>query len=229
MSAAQAAPQPPATALQRVGDALRANLLPGVLLWCGLAVLLLAYHGSPAFQALLGEWGTVKAAWGYPFSFLSYVVFAVLVPEALGHVLRRQPWTRQATRDALYAALVFGSIGVTVDMLYTAQIAMFGEGSDLATLVKKMLFDQFVYSPVSNFGIVALFAWREGGFRRSALRQLGTREYFMQQYLPVLIAMWCVWIPGVLVIYFMPTALQFPVASLVLVFWILIFKFVRKG
>jgi len=92
-----------------------------------------------------------------------------------------------------------------------------------------MLFDQFVYSPVSNFGIVALFAWREGGFRRSALRQLGTREYFMQQYLPVLIAMWCVWIPGVLVIYFMPTALQFPVASLVLVFWILIFKFVRKG
>jgi hypothetical protein len=51
----------------------------------------------------------------------------------------------------------------------------------------------------------------------------------MQQYLPVLIAMWCVWIPGVLVIYFMPTALQFPVASLVLVFWILIFKFVRKG
>jgi hypothetical protein len=38
-----------------------------------------------------------------------------------------------------------------------------------------------------------------------------------------------VWIPGVLVIYFMPTALQFPVASLVLVFWILIFKFVRKG
>lgn len=86
-----------------------------------------------------------------------------------------------------------------------------------------------VYSPVSNFGIVALFAWREGGFRRSALRQLGTREYFMQQYLPVLIAMWCVWIPGVLAIYFMPTALQFPVASLVLVFWILIFKFVRKG
>jgi hypothetical protein len=83
------------TALQQVGAALRANVLPGVMLWCGLAVLLLAYHGSPAFQALLGEWGTVKAAWGYPFSFLSYVVFAVLVPEALGHVLRRQPWTRR--------------------------------------------------------------------------------------------------------------------------------------
>jgi hypothetical protein len=81
MSAAQAAPQPPATALQRVGSALRANLLPGVLLWCGLAVLLLAYHGSPAFQALLVEWGALKAAWGYPFSFLSYVVLAVLVPE----------------------------------------------------------------------------------------------------------------------------------------------------
>lgn len=124
---------------------------------------------------------------------------------------------------------MFGFIGVTVDMLYTAQIAMFGEGRDTATMVKKMLVDQFVYSPVSNFAIVALFAWREGGFKTRALRQLGTRHYFTQQCLPVLIAMWCIWIPGVLVVYFMPTALQFPVASLVLVFWILIFKFVRKG
>jgi hypothetical protein len=229
MSAAPPVAQPPVTALHRVGAALRANLIPGVLLWCGLTVLLFTYHLSAAFQELLGEWGRVKAAWGYPFSFFSYVVFAVLVPEALSHLLRRQPWTHQATRDALYAALVFGSIGVTVDMLYTAQIAMFGEGSDPATMVKKMLFDQFVYSPLSNFAIVALFAWREGEFKLSALRHFGTREYFSQQYLPVLIAMWCVWIPGVLVVYFMPSDLQFPVVSLILVFWILIFKFVRKG
>jgi hypothetical protein len=47
--------------------------------------------------------------------------------------------------------------------------------------------------------------------------------------MPILVAVWCVWVPGVLVIYFMPTALQFPVASLVLSFWILIFKLLRKG
>ena len=217
------------TALQQVGAALRANVLPGVMLWCGLALMLAAYALSPGFQNTLVEWGALKAAWGYPFSFLSYVVFAVLVPETLSHALRRQPWTRRSTSDAFYASLVFGFIGVTVDMLYTAQIAMFGEGRDTATMVKKMLVDQFVYSPVSNFAIVALFAWREGGFKTRALRQLGTRHYFTQQCLPVLIAMWCIWIPGVLVVYFMPTALQFPVASLVLVFWILIFKFVRKG
>jgi hypothetical protein len=143
--------------------------------------------------------------------------------------LGRQAWTRKTTMDVLYAALVFGTIGLTVDILYGVQVHLFGEQSDAITLVKKMLFDQFVYSPVSNYLIVALFAWREGGFTLKTLRHLFSADFLAHQYLPVLIAMWCVWIPGVMVIYFMPTELQFPVASLILVFWILIFKFVRKG
>ena len=217
------------SALQQVRAAIRANALPGVLLWCGLAVLLLAYATVPAFQQGLARWGDVKEAWGLALAFVSYVVFAVLVPEGLSVALGRQTWTRKTTRDVLYAALVFGSIGLTVDVLYGVQVHLFGEQSNALTLVKKMLFDQFVYSPVSNFVIVALFAWREGGFTRKTLRHLFSTDFLAHQYLPVLIAMWCVWIPGVMVIYFMPTELQFPVASLILVFWILIFKFVRKG
>nr|WP_315463187.1 Mpv17/PMP22 family protein [uncultured Rhodoferax sp.] len=217
------------SALQQVRAALRANALPGLLLWCGLALLLLAYATVPAFEQGLARWGEVKAAWGLSFAFVSYVVFAVLVPEGLSVALGRQRWTRKTSRDVLYAALVFGSIGLTVDLLYSVQVQLFGAQSDARTLLKKMLFDQFVYSPVSNFVVVALFAWREGGFTRQTLRHLLSADFLTRQYLPVLIAMWCVWIPGVLVIYFMPTALQFPVASLILVFWILIFKFVRKG
>jgi hypothetical protein len=220
---------PTRSAVHQVSAAIRANALPGVVLWCGLALLLLLYATVPAFGHVLTRWGDVKVAWGLSFAFVSYVVFAVLVPEGLSVALGRQAWTRKTAHDVLYAGLVFGGIGLTVDVLFSVQIHLFGEKSNATTLIKKMLFDQFVYSPVSNYVIVSLFAWREGGFTGKALRQLFSVEFLTHQYLPVLIAMWCVWIPGVMVIYFMPTELQFPVASLVLVFWALIFKFIRKG
>jgi hypothetical protein len=217
------------TSLQQVRAAVAANMLPGLVLWCGLAVLLMAYAWSPAVQAGLAQWGAVKQAWGYPFAFASYVVFAVLVPETLSHVVLKQRWTRGTWGYLVYATLIFGCIGIAVDMLYAFQVQLFGEGSDALTIGKKMLFDQFVYSPVSNYLMVVAFAWREGGFSASTLRRLVSADYFSRHYLPVLIAVWCVWIPGVLVIYFMPTALQFPVANIILSFWVLIFKFMRKG
>ncbi len=216
-------------ALQQVRAAVKANLLPGIILWSGLVLLLMAYAWSPAVQSGLAQWGTVKLAWGYPFAFASYVLFAVVVPETLSHVVLKKPWARTAGADMLYAACVFGFIGISVDMLYGVQVQLFGGGNDGATIVKKMLFDQFVYSPVSNYVILVAFAWRDGGFTFTTLKRVGSADFLHRHYLPILVAVWCVWIPGVLVIYFMPTALQFPVASLILSFWVLIFKFMRRG
>jgi len=217
------------TPLQQVRAAVRANLLPGLVLWCGLAALLIAYAWSPAVQSGLALWAAAKQAGGYPFAFASYAAFAVLVPEVLGLLVLRQPWRSSIWSDMAYAALVFGCIGITVDVLYVVQISLFGEGNDAATIVKKMLVDQFVYSPVSNFMVLVMFAWREDHFRASTWTRVVSADFLRSRYLPLLVALWCVWIPGVLVIYFMPTGLQFPVASLILSFWVLIFKFMRKG
>lgn len=219
----------PATPLQQVRAAVRANLLPGLVLWCGLAALVLAYVLSPAVQAGLATWGSAKQAGGYPFAFVSYAAFAVLVPEALGQLLLKQPWRKTQWADMAYATLVFGSIGITVDLFYALQVSLFGEGNDGATIAKKMLVDQFVYSPMTTFAVIALFAWREDGYRARSWKRVVSAEFLSSRYLPLMVALWCVWIPGVLAIYFMPTALQFPVASLILSFWILIFKFIRKG
>jgi hypothetical protein len=219
----------PHGALHQVRAAVQANLVPGLVLWCGLALLLAAYAWSPAVQAGLSQWGATKQAWGYPFSFFSYAAFAVVVPELLSLLFLKQPLPHNAMAALLYAVVVFGCVGISVDVLYAFQVHLFGSGSDWHTIVKKMLFDQFVYAPLSNYVLVVVLAWREDGFTLASLRRMATYDYISRRYMPVLVAVWCVWIPGVLVIYFMPTALQFPVASLVLSFWILIFKFIRKG
>ena len=100
-------PRDEVVALRLVRAAVKANLLPGMVLWSGLVVLLMAYAWSPAVRSGLAQWGTVKMAWGYPFAFASYVLFAVLVPEALSHVVLKHPWARTAGADMLYAAILF--------------------------------------------------------------------------------------------------------------------------
>lgn len=216
------------TALHQVRAAVLANMKPGLVLWSGLVLLLLAYLFSPAVESGLRQWGELKQAWGYPGSFVTYAAFAVLVPELLAWAVLRQPVPRTIAKDMAFAIVVFGLIGMSVQVLYDVQVHLFGSGNDAATIVKKMLFDQFVYSPVSNFVMVAVFIWKDEGFTAASLKRFFTTDFLSQRYLPVIIAVWCVWGPGVLVIYFMPTALQFPVASLILSFWILIFKFMRK-
>lgn len=217
------------TPLQQVRAAVKANLLPGLVLWCSLAVLVLAYLASPAVQSGLAYWGSVKQAGGYPSAFASYALFAVLVPEALGQLVLKEPRRATLWSDMAYSILVFGTIGITVDMFYVLQIYLFGAGNGVATVAKKILLDQFVYSPMTNFAVVAAFAWREDGYRARTWKRVLTADFLSSRYLPLLVALWCVWMPGGLVIYCMPTALQFPVASLVLSFWMLIFKFMRQG
>lgn len=212
---------------QQVRMAIVANMRPGFVLWCMLAALLLGNATIPAVATGLAQWGAYKQAGGFLAAFLSYVVFAVLVPEVLSHLVLRQRWTRRAVVDMAYAGLVFGCIGITVDLFYALQVSLFGDANDLQTIVKKMLLDQFVYSPVTNFTVIAMLAWRDDGFRSRSWVRVVSLDFLRSHYLPVLVALWCVWIPGVMVIYLMPTALQFPVASMILSFWILIFKFMR--
>ena len=70
-------------ALHQVRTAVLANMKPGLVLWCGLVLLLMAYLWSPAVQSGLAQWGALKQAWGYPGAFVTYAAFAVLVPELL--------------------------------------------------------------------------------------------------------------------------------------------------
>lgn len=217
------------TARQRVQAAVRANLLPGLLLWSALTGFLLAYSLSESVRAGMGQWALLKAHWGLAFAFASYVLFAVLLPETLQHLLLRRLPDREAWAGMGYAALVFGSVGMSVDLFYRYQVIWFGAGNDWSTLLNKTLLDQLVFAPVSNFLIMGMFLWRDEGFSGAAWTKLCSIDYLSQRFMPVMAALWSVWIPSILVVYCLPTPLQFPVASMILSFWILIFKFIRQG
>jgi hypothetical protein len=211
-------------ALERAGAAARANLLPGLLLQAVLVVFLALYLWHHDTQEVLGRVARLKQETGYAFAFVSYVVAAVLLPEFLRitffqgcRITRKNAW------NFLTAAPFWGCMGMVVDLLYRLQGVWFGSGHALHTIVCKVLVDQFLFSPLLSVPwIVGYFYWRDEGFRVSVLREIFSVGFFLEKVFPVLVAGWCIWIPGVSLVYFMPPLLQMPVAVLIQVFYVLI-------
>lgn len=217
-------------ALSMAARGARANLLPGLLLQSLMIVFLGLYVMHEGTREFLAQVADLKHEAGFLFAFFSYVLSAALLPEILrvgffqgGIPNRRNLW------NFLTAAPAWGLMGVAVDLFYRAQVGWFGSGSDWQTIACKVLVDQFLFSPFfSNPVMVGYFAWRDAGFRRRGAREIFRRGFFLDRVFPVQVAGWCVWIPGVCLVYFMPSELQIPVASLIQAFWVLVFLFVNR-
>ncbi|WP_043586174.1 hypothetical protein [Geminisphaera colitermitum] len=212
--------------LKTAGQAARTNLRPGAVLWALLLLFITAYSTNDYFRHALQQVADFKTRVGYPFSFCIYVLSAGLLPELLRVIFfQRGRATCQNLRDFFFGSLVWGCAGMASDWFYRCQTIWFGAGNDWPTLAKKLVVDQLGYSPIANGLILIIFVWREANFSASAWRKIFTKDFLFDRYFPLIVAVMSVWIPGVLVIYFMPPALQLPVAAIIVCFWVLIFTF----
>lgn len=214
----------------RAGAAVRANFLPGLLLQAVMVVFLLLYLWHAGTRQFLGGVSDLKKAAGYGFAFVSYVVAAALLPEMLRIVFfQRGAIRRKNIWNFVTAAPFWGCLGMTVDLLYHFQTIWFGTGNGLFTILPKVLVDQFGYSLFLSAPLtVGYFIWRDAGYEKAAFREILTTDFIWDRVLPVAVASWCIWIPGVSLVYFMPSALQLPTAVLIQVFWILILTTVSE-
>lgn len=218
------------SALRAASQAARANLLPGLLLQCLMLVFLSAYVSHEGTRAVLAEVARVKGEVGYLFALVSYIFAAALLPEALKVMFfQGGRATRDNARSLAAAVPIWGAMGVLVDLFYRYQVVWFGSGSDFQTIAKKVIVDQFVFSPfVSNPFVIGAFMFCTMGFTRATVHEMFRWEFLTERVFPVQVAGWCIWIPGVALIYFMPSLLQIPVAALIQCFWVLIFTTLQE-
>lgn len=211
--------------LSRAGEAARANLVPGLILQVFLAAFLVLYLTHGGTRELLGGVARAKEQSGYVFAFLSYVFAGSVLPEILRvFVFQKARLQRENLHRIATSAPLWGVVGVLVDGLYRLQGVLFGTGNDWATLLKKLLLDQFVFSPfLCNSLIIAYFLALEHRFQPAVLGLIFNRSFYLERLFPVQVAAWCIWIPGVLLVYFMPSLLQLPVAVLIQAFWVLVY------
>ncbi|MDQ5978766.1 MAG: hypothetical protein QG602_1740 [Verrucomicrobiota bacterium] len=204
---------------------LRALFLPGLVLQGVAVAVVLAYYFVPATADFFGHLGRWQAEGGYVFSAVSTAVCGGFLPFLF---LRLHPDTRAANPWPLvvFFVLFWAWKGAEVDLWYRILARLYGDGNDAGTVVRKVLTDQFGFNPfyaapVGN----AFFAWKDARFRWAPVwADLRAGRWYQRSVLPVLIAVWFLWIPVTACVYSLPSALQMPLFNIVLCFWSMLFS-----
>jgi hypothetical protein len=155
---------------------------------------------------------------------------AALLPTLVQGFMGRLPAQGRLKRLALLS-LFWGWRGMEIDLFYQFQGWLFGHGNDVRTLLIKVAFDQFVMSPLWFVPTVLIaLRWVEFDGSWARTRASLDREFWLNTCPTVMVANWLVWIPALALIYSLPAALQFPLFSGVMCFFILILTLLaRRG
>jgi hypothetical protein len=204
---------------------IRALLVPGLALQFAAFALVLTYYFVPAaggFFAQLARWQT---AGGYAFSAASTALCGGLLPFLF---LRWQPGGRTSHPwpHLAFFLLFWAWKGAEIDLWYRMLAAWYGEGHDFSTIARKVVTDQFVFNVLYASPIGSLcFAWKDAGWRWAPVAaDLRAGQWYYRRIIPVLCAVWFLWIPVVCCVYSLPAPLQMPLFNVVLCFWSMLFS-----
>ena len=152
-------------------------------------------------------------------AFLNRVIFCGVIPGVFLWSVKSIRPPRPLLTVCVYS-LWGGLWGVACDGFYTFQDAVFGSGTDVATLVRKTLVDQLVWNVFICTPVNAIFfPWVAGNFKRGPGRSC---RDFAQDCLVLLVANWIVWIPVTVAVYAFPLPLQIQLVGLACSFWMLV-------
>ena len=207
----------------RIGwNSIRANWVPMLVLWAAAALMAVAYYRIPWFADVLAPVGRWQARNGVVAAFATQFVFCGVLPAIFLHAVRGIRTDRPLLK-CLLQSVWSGCWGVVYLWFYSLQARMFGEGHDIATLLSKVAFDEFVWSPFTSVPLTSLFfLWLGSGFSLERTVQTCRRGFFRRVLLPTLFSNWAVWIPTVTAIYAFPLDLQIFMLGLVSCFWMLV-------
>ena len=210
--------------------ALRRFWRPFLLIQTGAALLAIAYRVSVPFREACAAAAAWKRAGGLPLSAAISALAGGLLPEIAKLAADRGRSTlRGRGGEVLFNTAFFAFDGVVIDLLYRGEARLFGGDALLRTVVEKVAFDQFVFSPIWSALIVLLFLWRQRGYSLAATLPAVGRGFYQTRVVPLIVPNWLFWIPMVSIIYALPVALQFLLFVPALAAWSLIMVFIAEG
>mmetsp|Transcript_81369 Transcript_81369/g.226609 ORF Transcript_81369/g.226609 Transcript_81369/m.226609 type:complete len:285 (-) Transcript_81369:128-982(-) len=198
---------------------MRANRVPAmVALALGLTLLLLYYGVGDATRPGFESLARVQEQGGLLFSTVSTAISAGFLPSLLQIVLGLLP--RPFIRHCAFNTILWAALGCVVDRLYLFQAFLFGASTDVSTVVKKVLFDQFVWNPFVGCPFLALvFRWRDHEFSCRRWSEVLQPKGWLLSYCCMLFSCWCTWIPGTSAVYSFPSDLQMPAFNVILLMY----------
>lgn len=207
--------------LSLIKHAFTQNLKPAIALQLLAGLLVFCYYQVPATLPTFNYFAELKTHYGIRYSIISTAICGGLLPYL--YLLASGNIKRQHLQQLVFYIGFWGWMGMCVDLLYSFQADLFGQGNDATTLAKKVAFDQFVYSTFYAAPFVALsLLWKEQAFCFRRWKAALNRQTFTLTIPANIASNWAVWIPAVTAIYAMPAPLQIPLFNVVLCFYVLL-------
>jgi hypothetical protein len=211
-------------------EAARANALPGFVLQAMMLALLVAYYLSPATASVLNQIAEYKKEHGLLFVVLAAIAAGALLPELfVVFFFQRGRMRAHNFRNLAFTVPTWAVDGILVDLMYRHMAVWFGDVVSVPVVLAKICVDQFGYNPfIAAPGEVLVYEWKNTRFSWKSVRRAFTWNHYRDQIVPTLLATWVVWLPLMAIIYSLPAALQFPLFSLALTFWVLLLTYMTN-
>lgn len=201
----------------RIGAAaVRANLVPMILLWTVSAALVCGYYSVPAVVNCLRPLAHWQTESGWVAAFVSRFLFCGL---ATAPFMRWVGDIRSSWSVIIMQAIWAGVCGILSDWMFSLNEVWFGAGVDLKTLCLKTAVCQFVWTPVLFMPLgTVVYLWLGRDLSLSRLKAEWPPHLFRDFFCPNLLSSWVVWIPTTMLMTMFPTALQIQLSGFVGVF-----------
>ena len=208
--------------------AVRHHWRPFVAIQAVALLLVLLYFRVPAVTSFCARLAHLRVQGGYAAAMLATAFAGAILPE-LAKAVTQRGWRpdRRTLADLAFLLPVFALNGLLVDAFYRLLARLFGGGNDWSTVLLKAATDQLLFTPFIALPLVAtLFTLRRLHFDAAATGRELNRVWYGRRVVPLLLPCWAFWGPMVLLIYSLPTALQFVLFALAMAAWSLLLVFI---
>ena len=192
--------------------AARENLVPMLILEGAMAALVAAYYSWSPGAVALAHFAAWQQAGGVLAAACATALAGGLLSEvSVVYLQHGGRWTGRHVENAGFKFGLFFVTGGMVYEFYRLQAVWFGHGTAWSVLVPKILVDQFAYTVIFSVPFQTIMRrWQVLRFSWDRLARELDGRFVTERILPVLVTSWMFWLPGVTLIYSMPSDLQTP-------------------
>ena len=211
-------------------EAAKANAVPAFILQGAMLVILIAYYVSPACANFLNRLAHYKEAHGLLFVVIAAALAGAVVPELFVIIFFQRGRPRSENlRNLAFTIPTWAVDGILVNLMYRMNAVWFGDVVTIPVVTAKILVDQLGYNPfIAAPCEVLVYEWKNEGFSWKSVGHALTWNHYRDKIVPTLLATWAVWAPLMAIIYSLPFALQFPLFSIALTFWVLLLTYMTN-